>query len=56
MSTQLQKLVDSVRQRQMTKEEAEEQRINFAFGNAPEGEHCSIESIRATATILKESK
>jgi hypothetical protein len=56
MTSELEKLLDAARRRKMTPDELEAQRVSFAFGNAPDGECGSIESVRAASTIMKESE
>ena len=53
MDTKLEKLIAAARKRQMTVEEVEEQRIQCAHGNAPEGDKGTVESVKAASTYLK---
>ena len=54
--TKLDDLLRTARQRQMSPEEAEAQRVNFAFGNASAGDkNSTIETVRAASTIMKQS-
>ena len=49
MDTKLQQLVEQARARVMTNEERDEQRVGFAFGNAPEDDRNTKESVREIA-------
>jgi len=51
--TKLEKLLDAARQRKMTAEEIEEQRVSFAYGNAPEESKSTMETMRLASTYLK---
>lgn len=51
----LDRLIEAARGRKMTAAEAEEQRINFAWGNAPEESSSTIESVREAARRMKET-
>jgi hypothetical protein len=55
MDRKLDELLKAARTRQMTAKEEEEQRIDFAYGNAPEGDSGTVETVRAASTILKRS-
>ena len=55
MNRKLEELLEAARSRQMTVKEEEEQRIDFAYGNAPEGDSGTVETVRAASTILKRS-
>lgn len=55
MDSKLQQLIESARHRQMSEEEIETQRVNFAFGNAPEEDDGTIETVRAASTIIKQT-
>jgi hypothetical protein len=55
MDRKLADLLNAARTRQITPKEEEEQRIDFAFGNAPEGDSGTVETVRAASTILKRS-
>ena len=54
--TKLGKLLDAARQRKMSPEETESQRVSFAYGNAPDGDSGTIETIVAASTIMKQTK
>ena len=57
MDNILGKLLQRAKTRTMTLQEQEEQRVNFAYGNAAEDDHGStIETVRAAAIILKADK
>lgn len=56
MDRKLETLIESARNREMSPEEWEEQRINFAYGNAPDGDNSTKETVRAASTIMKQSK
>lgn len=49
MTHHITKLVEQARTRPMTAEEREEQRIGFAFGNAPRDDRNTKETIREIA-------
>ena len=50
----LQKILKASRQRQVTEEELQEQRISFAFGNAPaDARNITKESVRQTSKKLR---
>ncbi len=55
MDKKLDELLKEARNRLMTVKELEEQRINFAYGNAPEGDSGTVETVRAASAILKQS-
>lgn len=55
MNRELEKLLESARQRQMTPEEIEAQRVSFAYGNAADGDKSTIETVKAASAILKRS-
>jgi hypothetical protein len=53
MDAKLEDLLEAARTRQTTEADREEQRINFAFGNASEDDKKSTkESIRAASVIM----
>lgn len=55
MDEKLKALLESARRRApMSPAELEAQRVSFAFGNAPDGDSGSIESVRAASTIIKD--
>jgi hypothetical protein len=57
MDKKLDELLREARERTMTPEEREEQRINFALGNAPKGSKSTIETIRKAASkIMKQTR
>ena len=49
MDEKLTKLIEQSRSRTMSAEEREEQRVGFAYGNAPAGDRNTKESIREIA-------
>lgn len=54
--TTLDGLLHTARQRQMSPEDVEAQRVSFAFGNASAGDkNSTIETVRAASTIIKHS-
>ena len=53
METDLERLIEIATKRVQTPEDREEQRINFAYGNAPEGDRSTKESVRAASEIMK---
>lgn len=52
----LDELVESFRDKKLSPQEIEEQRISYALGNSAAKDHATIESVRAASTILKEAK
>jgi hypothetical protein len=56
METKLEKLLAAARTRKMTAEEIEEQRVQCAFGNAPEGDTGTVTDVKAASTYLKSVK
>lgn len=56
MTPTLTALLQKARDRKMTAAEMEEQRINFAYGNAGEDEEGTKEAVRAAATHMKETE
>jgi hypothetical protein len=56
MDGRLMELLKAVRSRIMTPEERETQRVNFAFGNAPDGDNSTIETVKAASTIMKQTE
>ena len=56
MDGKLMELLKAVRTRIMTPEERETQRVNFAFGNAPDGDNSTIETVKAASTIMKQTE
>ncbi len=52
----LEELLDGVRQHRMSPEDIEDQRVNFAFGNAPDGDKGTIDTVRAASAIMKQTK
>ena len=54
MTEQIQRLVDQAKKRApMTAAEREEQRIGFAYGNAPEGSRITKDSARKASEHLR---
>jgi hypothetical protein len=47
------KLLDTARNRQVTEEELQEQRISFAYGNAPASSGITKESVRYASKHIK---
>lgn len=56
MDAELKRLLQAAKGIEMSPEEREEQRINFAYGNAGEGEEGTKEAVRAAATVMKGAK
>ncbi len=56
MDHDLEKLINAARHRTMSDAEREEQRVNFAYGNAPDGDNSTHETVRAASTIMRETK
>ncbi len=50
---ELMRLLEAGRNRPVTEEELHEQRISFAFGNAPESELITKESVRLASENIK---
>jgi hypothetical protein len=46
-------LLDASRTRVMTEDELREQRVSFAFGNAPNSELITKDSVRAASTHIR---
>lgn len=53
MDRKLEELIEAARHRRMSPEEVEEQRVSFAYGNAPEESKSTIETMRIASTYLK---
>jgi hypothetical protein len=56
MDAKLTQLVKAARGVKLTEAQIEEQRINFAYGNAGEGDEGTQEAVRAAATILRNTE
>jgi hypothetical protein len=55
MDNNLERLIKEARDRSMDETSREEQRVNFAFGNASEGDqNSSKESVRAASQIMRQ--
>jgi hypothetical protein len=50
---ELMHLLDASRNRVVTEEELREQRVSFAFGNAPHSELITKDSVRAASTNIR---
>ena len=50
---ELMKLLDVVRERGVTEEELHEQRISFAYGNAPETSEITKDSVRRASKNIR---
>ena len=50
---ELMKLLDDVRERDVTEEELHEQRISFAYGNAPETSEITKDSVRRASKNIR---
>jgi hypothetical protein len=55
MDRGLEKVIEAARRKEMSPEEKEEQRINFAYGNAPDGDKGTHETVKAASTIMRET-
>jgi len=56
MTAELLQLIEAARQVEMTKEQTEEQRISFAYGNTHfENEHITRDTVKEAARLLKGS-
>ena len=53
MDRKLEELITAARQKTMSVTDIEEQRVSFAYGNAPEESKSTIESMRIASTYLK---
>ena len=53
MNGTLKGFLHRARSEPVTPEASEEQRINFAYGNAGEGDEGSKDAVRAAATIMR---
>jgi hypothetical protein len=53
VSPELQRLLDEARGREVSEQELHEQRISFAFGNAPESELITKDSVRLTSQRIR---
>jgi len=49
MDSKLEKLIDAARERQMSPDDVKEQRVSFAYGNAPEESKSTMETMRIAA-------
>lgn len=49
----LAELLEEARQTGMTEEQLAEQRVSFAYGNAPEGSKITKDSVRLAATRIR---
>ncbi len=52
MERTLTELLKAARERQMTPAEIEEQRVSFAYGNAPEESKSTMDTMRLASTYL----
>ncbi len=52
----LDKLLEKARKRTVSAKDREEQRINFAYGNAPDGDNSTIDTVKAASKIEQETK
>jgi hypothetical protein len=50
---ELEKLLEASRRSKITEEELQEQRISFAYGNAPEGSKITKDSARKAASRIR---
>jgi hypothetical protein len=56
MDKTLDQLLEEARKRKMSPKEREEQRINFAYGNAADGDNSTIDTVKAASKIEQETK
>jgi hypothetical protein len=56
VSPELQRLLDASRAREVTEEELQEQRVSFAFGNAPESDLITKDSVRFASKHIRLKK
>lgn len=56
MSERINMLVDRLRDHTMSAQEVAEQRISFAFGNAPKEDQSTIEQVRIAITTMMAPK
>ena len=50
---ELERLLEASKQSKITEEELLEQRISFAYGNAPEGSKITMDSVRKAANRIR---
>jgi hypothetical protein len=53
VSPRLRELMDAARTREVTEDELQEQRVSFAFGNAPDSTLITKESVRRTSKHIR---
>jgi hypothetical protein len=53
VSPELQKLLEKAREKEVTEQELHEQRISFAFGNAPASDLITKESVRLASKQIR---
>jgi hypothetical protein len=53
VSPRLQQLLEQARGRELTEAELQEQRVSFAFGNAPDSSLITKESVRRTSQHIR---
>lgn len=53
LSPELEKLLEESRAHEVTEDELKEQRVSFAFGNAPESELITKESVRFSSNHIR---
>jgi hypothetical protein len=53
VSADLGRLLEEARNREVTEEELREQRISFAFGNAPQSDLITKDSVRRTSQNIR---
>jgi hypothetical protein len=53
VSPRLQRLLEEARGREITEAELQEQRVSFAFGNAPDSKLITKESVRHTSQHIR---
>ena len=52
-SPELQRLIDEARKREVSEEELQEQRVSFAFGNAPRDSASTKDSVRNSSQHIR---
>jgi hypothetical protein len=53
LDPELERLLNEARAKEVSEEELQEQRVSFAFGNAPASEHITKESVRHTSRRIR---
>ncbi|HEV7473033.1 MAG TPA: hypothetical protein VGN90_03225 [Pyrinomonadaceae bacterium] len=53
LEPELERLIAEARAKEVSEEELHEQRVSFAFGNAPASEHITKDSVRHTSQRIR---